>query len=400
MKRFPIFLALILGGFLLMGADGCSSDPNVEGAKLDLRNKDYDRALENLATALEKNPQNAEALELKGRVLQSKAFEINDPEEHARLMEEAVAAYNQAVSIDSTMAEAVKRDLTLAYVNEFQRGVQAFNRGRDNDAEFNNAALYFKVASVIAPDSTGPYVNEAFALMNAGREADAIEPFEKALEKGDTDPDTYTFLANLYLMNDRAADAVTLLEEATSRYPGNAELEAQLLNAYTLAGMMDRALEKYREAVEKDPNNKVYQYNYGSLLLEQERYDEAIEHLKKAVALDDTYANAQYNLGAAYVNKAVDLNKRISDIDDEIRENRDNMSEEEIKAKEDEIDRLAEERRKLFEQAIPPLERAKELFEAEGQDPQDICRVLFQSYVQTNQTEKAEAVQECAGFDD
>ncbi len=399
MKRFPIFLALILGGFLLMGADGCSSDPNVEGAKLDLRNKDYDRALENLETALEKNPQNAEALELKGRVLQSKAFETADPEEHARLMEEAVAAYNQAVSIDSTLAETVKRDLTLAYVNEFQRGVQAFNRGRDDESEFNNAALYFKVASVIAPDSTGPYVNEAFALMNAGREAEAIEPFEKALEKGDTDPDTYTFLANLYLMNDRAEDAVALLEKATEMNPGNAELEAQLLNAYTMAGMMDRALEKYREAVERDPNNKVYQYNYGSLLLEQERYDEAIEHLKKAVALDDSYANAQYNLGAAYVNKAVDINKHISEIDDEIRENRDNMSEEEIKAKEAEIDRLAEERRKLFELAIPPLERAKELFEAEEQDPQDICRVLFQAYVQTNQTDKAQQVQECAGFD-
>ena len=70
MKRFPLLLVLLLGGFLIMGANGCSSDPNVEGAKLDLRNKDYDRALENIDKALQNDPQNAEAYYLKGQVLQ------------------------------------------------------------------------------------------------------------------------------------------------------------------------------------------------------------------------------------------------------------------------------------------------------------------------------------------
>ncbi|GIV57300.1 MAG: hypothetical protein KatS3mg042_0213 [Rhodothermaceae bacterium] len=399
MKRLPFLLALVLGGFLLMGADGCSSDPNVEGAKLDLRNKDYDRALENLATALEKNPQNAEALFLKGQVLQEKAFSVTDAEEHAQLMAEALDAYNQAVAIDPTLAEDLKRNLTLAYVNEFQKGVQAFNRGRENPEAFNEAVTYFKTVSLIAPDSAGVYVNQAFSLINAGREEEAIEPFEMALEKGDTDIDTYRFLADLYLRHDRAQDAVTLLEKAVQEYPGNVELQAQLLNAYTLAGQLDRALEKYREAVEADPTNKVYHYNLGSLLLEREQYDEAIEHLKKAVELDPNYANAQYNLGAAYVNKAVDVNERIRELDDEIRANP-NMPQAERTAKEQEIERLTEERRELFAMAIPPLEQAKKLFEEAGEDPMDICRVLFQSYVQTNQTDKAESVEECAGYGD
>ena len=78
MKRFPIILSLLVGALLMGGADGCSSDPNVEGAKLDLRNQDYDRALRNLETALENNPQNAEAYELKGRVLSEKAFSTSE----------------------------------------------------------------------------------------------------------------------------------------------------------------------------------------------------------------------------------------------------------------------------------------------------------------------------------
>ncbi|GIV60669.1 MAG: hypothetical protein KatS3mg043_1758 [Rhodothermaceae bacterium] len=399
MKRFSVFLALLIGGWLLMGANGCSSDPNVEGAKLDLRNKDYDRALENLAIALEKNPQNAEALYLKGQVLQEQAFATPDAERHAQLMADAVAAYNQALEIDPELESDIRRNLTIAYVNEFQKGVQAFNRGREDSSAFDDAVLYFKTVSLIAPDSTGPYVNQAFALMNAGRDAEAIEPFEMAIEKGEDEPDTYSFLASLYLSNDRAEDAVRLLEKATQEHPNNVDLQAQLLNAYTLAGQLDRALEKYREAVVADPTNKVYHYNLGSLLLEREQYDEAIEHLKKAVELDPAYANAQYNLGAAYVNKAVDVNERISELDDEIRANP-NMPEAERQAKEAEIERLTEQRRELFGMAIAPLEQAKQLFEEAGENPMEICRVLFQSYVQTNQTDKAEGVQECAGYGD
>ena len=105
-----------------MGADGCSSDPNVEGAKLDLRNKDYDRAIRNLDTALETNPDNAEALELKGRVLMEKAFEVTDPSEHMSLVRDMISAYNRAAVVDPTLAETVQRNKSIAYVRELQRG--------------------------------------------------------------------------------------------------------------------------------------------------------------------------------------------------------------------------------------------------------------------------------------
>jgi len=400
MKRLPVLFVLLLSGFLMMGADGCSSDPNVEGAKLDLRNKDYDRALANLATALEKNPQNATALELKGKVLEEKAMATNDAQEHVALMTEAMESFHKAAELDPAIAASLKNTIALAYYNEFQRGAQAFNRGKNDPSAFDDAVLYFKTTSMIAPDSTGPYVNEAFAYMNAGKDELAIEPFEKALEHGDTQADTYTFLGNLYMAHDRADDAVSLLETAYARYPGNTDMEAQLLNAYTVAGQLDRALEKYEDAVKADPNNKVYQYNFGSLLLQTEDYDKAIEHLKKAVSLDPTYANAQYNLGAAYVNKAVEINEEISAMDDDLRANESKYSKAEKKAKQDEMDRMTEERRGLFALAIEPLEIAKAEFESQGQENSDLCRVLFQSYVQTNQTDKAESVSECAGYSD
>jgi len=60
------------------------------------------------------------------------------------------------------------------------------------------------------------------------------------------------------------------------------------------------------------------------------------------------------------------------------------------------VERLNEERRSLFEKSIPPLERARQLSGADGRYSQSACTALFQAYVQTEQTEKAQEVKECS----
>lgn len=401
MKRLPLFLTFILGGTLLVGALGCAgSDPYLEGARLDLRNEDYDRALENVETALEANPQNAEAYELKGQILQEQAFNIQDVDQHSELIQQMVEAYERAVELDPEMQDEINQRLRLAYYNEFQRGGQAFNRGREDEAEYGSAYQYFRNASLIQPDSTGAYVNQAYSLINAGRTQEAIAPFEQAIERGDADADTYLFLSDLYTQHDRAAEAVPLLEQANEQYPDNVELQSRLLNAYVLANQMDRAMDRYREQVERNPENALYRYNYGSLLLNAEQYDEAIEQLTEAVRLDPDYASAYYNLGASYINQAVAFNEQITEMDDALRAERNQLSEAQISQRETEIEGLVEQRRGYYRQAIEPLEQARQMLQAEGEDTTQVCQALFSAYAQTGQQEQAEAVAECAGYED
>lgn len=397
MKRIPIVFTLLLIGMVLGGA-GCASDPNVEGAKLDLRNKDYARALENVNTALEKDPQNAEALDLKGRILQEQAFAVEDREEHTALIAEMMEAYQQATAVDPALQEDVDQRLRLAYYNEYQRGIQAFNRAREDADQYNDAVLYFGNAALIQPDSAGAYVNQGIALMNAGRMAEAIGPFEQAIEHGEDQADTYIYLADLYATNERADEAVTLLEGARQRFPENTDILNNLLNAYVRANQMDRAKEVFGQAVQDDPNNKLYRYNYGSLLLNTEEYDAAIEQLRAAIAIDPQYSVAQYNLGAAFINKAVDVNERIQVLDDSLREQRASLSDAQIATQEAEIDQLVQERRGLFEEAVSPLETARSVMETEGEDVTQVCQALFTAYVQTGQQEKAESISGCAGY--
>ncbi len=401
MKRFSLWLALFTFGLVLMGANGCSSDPNVEGAKLDLRNKDYDRALENINTALEKNPANAEALRIKGDILLAQAEATPDRDKHIMQVEQAIEAYRAAAAADPEMDATVKQAIDFAYAKEMNRGVQAFNRAANAESEegFVESASYFGLASSIAPDSSAPYVNQAFALMRGGQMEPAIEPLEMAIDKGEDDADTYIMLGSLYASFDRGTDAVEVLEQAAQKYPDNVELQSQLLNAYNAAGMSDRALDRYKDAVAREPDNKLYRYNYGSLLLEMEDYDGAIEQLEQAVRVDPDYANAQYNLGAAYVNKAVDANERLTELDDKLRAEKASMAAADVQKMEQEMEQLAERRRSLFQQAVGPLEKAKILAEAEGGEVGGICQALFSAYVQTGQQDKAESISECAGYD-
>ncbi len=395
MKRLLIVLALLVG----LGTAGLPVHAQVRKAERALKKQNYDEALGYVEKALQKKPEDAKAFEVQGRIYQGMASDAQDDAAHAALLGQMKEAFDQAASLDAKMAEKVRKTLTIAYITEFQRGIDAFKEAQTADDEngYLQSARYFKGCTIFAPDSTGPYVNWAFALMGADQDAEAIKPLETAVERGDIDVDVYDYLSRLYITNDRAADAIPLLEEATKQFPDNEKLQNNLLNAYGSAGQIDRALEAYGQSVADAPDNKIYRYNYGSLLLQTDHHEDAVEQLKAAIDLDADYSDAQYNLGAAYVNWAIDVNGRISAIDDSLRANRSSLSDEEIKARETEIDKLVDERRGHFGMAVAPLEKAKLLVEAEGKDITDICKVLFQSYVQTNQMDKGEAVQECAG---
>ena len=412
MKRFSFFTVALFTGLLAL--TGCSGDPNLEGARLDMRNGDFERALENVNEALASDSANAEAYLVKGQILQQQSASLQDAEEHAQAVRDMAQAFERAVELDPELEGDVQTELTRAYVQEFELGGQAFNRASGGAAAdtsgdgsevsgevgYEAAAMYFGNAAEIMPDSSGPYLNQAYALINAGMEEEAIEPFEMAIEKGADEPESYLYLSDLYIRSERAEDAVTLLEEARSVHSGNTEIQSQLLNAYVTSGQMDRAMDTYREAVESEPSNKTYRYNLGSLLLQAEDYEGAIEQLQEAVNLDPEYASAQYNLGAAYVNRAVDANEQVQVLDDSLRAGAANLSQEEIAEIEADMETLADERMGYFDQAVGPLERAQELTEAEGGDAQEICRALFSAYVQTQQQDKAEALSECAGYED
>ena len=362
---FSLAVAILVGG-----ADGCSSDPNVEGAKLDLNSGEYDRALANLDEALAANPDNVDAL-----LLQTEVYRRQYDATAGAQPKQAYLAQNF-----DKMTAALRRAETLAPDDPRVRDARlntwalAINAGnmivRDEAADPSTAVPYLTAANELSPDSTQGYLSLGLAYLRAGQAAQAIAPLERAATINPNDPTAAYYYGRALLLSDRASEAVAVLEAAQAQFPDDTDVETMLLNAYTSSGQTDKAMERYGEAARTQPDDPTIRYNYGALLLQSGRYDEAVTELTAATRLDPANADAFYNLGAAYQNKAAEINTRA------------NASEDNAEA-----NALIEERNMNLEMALAPLTQARTLASGTA-DETGFCEALFRVYTQLNRIDE------------
>lgn len=504
--RQSALFALFLGTLGLVALSGCSAgNPNMSAAESAMEQGRYDRALANVDSAITQDSANVDAYMMKARILRQMADSTTPPNEYKELYQRAREAEDKAVKFDPGQRSTVDNQRKLAYIEQYQKGADAFNKARRSNEknQFLRAAGYFGAAGAIRTDSTGPILNEAYARLQAARleggdaaaqgMSKVIPILERYIEKEDRPTkNAYTILVQLYRQNNQSEKAIKLAEQAIEdlsnrpthfrvsgtrgvKYNGTvgtggssrsvngsapdrimlsnsegtvsgsfwkqeggkrqmkgrlqvglylqgtevagsqatapsdtisisedltgvtplAELQNQRLNALNNTGQTKRAMQAYQDQIERSPDNATYRYNYGSLLLNANRYDAAAEQLAKAVELDPDDPKKQYNLGAAYLNKGVTFQDSLVTVRDSLMDREQAPSAEEKQMLQD----LDKQRRQLFRDAIPPLERARQLSGPNGQYRQNSCSALFQAYVQTEQTEKAEEVKGCAGQD-
>ncbi len=413
MKRILPTINWFLVVLLLGAAGGCGSNPNVKGARFDLRNKDYQRALENINKALETEPDNAEAHVLKGDILAELLSETSYDEERTGYVGEMVGAYTQALMLDPENLSHVTRQRSRLYGNEFVLAMEAYrdadqSGGRERADRFVTAARHFRNASMILPDSVDALINEAYAYYNAGAAQEAADAFEAAIALGNKDRKLFIYLAQTYdLMAMELADSQTrpayyremirVLEMAREQYPSDEEIRRLLLNAYAASDMTTEAKSFYEEIFPMEQDDPIYLYNYGTLLLRQEDHEGAIRMLQKAVVLDSSYVNALFNLGAAYVNYGVSVDGQYRTVENSLRNGARRLSSQETARLEDQKNTLEQSKSNLFRQAIVHLEAARELMESDLSDTSGVCDALYRAYAQTNQRSRAEEARVCAG---
>ena len=382
LSRLSLLPLALVFALVLGGADGCSSDPNVEGAKLYIRSGELDQALTRLDEALAANPDNADALVLRADVRRRQIEDLPDgasdadPAARQAAIDQVVADLDRARSIDPTVG-GTERVLAWAYaVNEGNRVL------RTADADPADAAGLLRASTVLMPDSVQGYFSLGLAHLQLDQPAEAIAPLQRSIEL-DPDATGYYYLGRAYVMNDQMTQAVEAFETGSERFPDDADLQTAVLDAYVRAGQPDRAVGRYETAIAgATPGSEqeaLLRYNYGSLLLQAERYDEAQEQLQRAIAVNPNNADAQYNLGATFNNQA-------RAFDEQARSTQDN----------DEANRLTDQRNELLEQALVPLLRARELTSGTP-DEANSCQALFRVYAQLGRNDEAAEANECAG---
>ena len=373
LNRLSLLSLALVFAVLLGGADGCASDPQVEGAKLYLRSGELDQAMENLDAALTANPDNAEALLLRAEVLQAQADGERDPAARQAYVDRIITDLDRV----ETLAPGTGDQQRLgAWAFSLQKAVNAL-QGDDADPAVASALLRSSIA--LQPDSSQGHYNLGIAQIQAGNSEAAIAPLQRSVEL-DPNATAYYYLGRSQLLSDMGTDALATFETGAAAFPEDNNLRTALLDAYVRTGQTDRAIDRYDAALaaaEGSEEEALLRYNYGSLLLQAERFDEAVVQLQRAIELDPDNGDAQYNLGATYNNQARALTDQAN-----------------ATADNDEAERLVGQRDALLEQALEPLLRARTL--SAGTDTEtNVCGALFRVYAQLGRTDEAAEANAC-----
>ena len=161
------------------------------------------------------------------------------------------------------------------------------------------AVEFIQRATELAPDYFAAHVNLGNALQAAGRAEEAVETFQVALKMNPLMPEVVSNLASALIDLGRHVEAAAICEDALNTKPDLAAARANLANAMLGLGKHEEAVKNYHLALEGDPGNANAWFSLGNVLFEMGQGEEALKHYREAVRLSPESAEKHYNLANA-----------------------------------------------------------------------------------------------------
>ncbi len=135
------------------------------------------------------------------------------------------------------------------------------------------------------------------ALLQQGRNEEALVPLQRAAELSQGDAQPHNSLGNTLLKLNRLSAAEASLRRALELKPNYAEAHYNLGNALIGQNRLPEAEASYRRALELNPDFAEAHCNLGVTLNDQGRFSEAEASYRRALALKPDFADAHNNLG-------------------------------------------------------------------------------------------------------
>ncbi|MFW6347704.1 MAG: tetratricopeptide repeat protein [Cyclonatronaceae bacterium] len=442
-----LYSKLFVIGLLFAGIlTGCASDPNIESAKLNLRNADYEGVIEAAERALEENPENPDAYYYIGAAHLDRASDkpvperVSDLEKAYENMMRADELY-KAQEISSNEAESAVELLKNRWETEFNSGLIEIRPPEDSETapedyepseeELNTAIDHVENSYAVMQDSTISLQVISELYYTKGDVAEAAAYGERAIEEYE-EPDLalYQRQASYYQMLEQNDKLMTFLEDSREIFPDEIFFVESQVDLLRSMGEEDQAMEILAELIEINPDNPQYRLVYGNGIYNQflsmseeanEMYDEYYEirsSFSDAVRAGETErineletemdelaaeiearnqealdiaSQAASEFEAAY--EQAPENPDITYTLGEINENRGlvltNQANSLYSGNDDETDALQERAQEFFSQALPYYEQTAEL----EQDNPQIWLKLYGVYTRLGMADKAEEAQ-------
>ena len=194
---------------------------------------------------------------------------------------EARDQFVAAVKLDASSAEA-NNDLGRAY----------FANGETEAAE-----TAFSTASQLNPSEPSYHYNRGLALRDLARTGEAEAAFRMTLSLREDDSAARFELGKLLYNQERYEDAVRELDLVVRREADNADAWNEFGRAHLKLDRCEAAIEAFRKAATLAPNEPVYFRNCGLALKQAKRFDEAIQYFAQTIAIDAHHAAAYHDWG-------------------------------------------------------------------------------------------------------
>ncbi|XZF15540.1 tetratricopeptide repeat protein [Chitinophagaceae bacterium MMS25-I14] len=222
------------------------------------------------------------------------------------------------------------------------------------------------------------------------------------------DPNLYLLLIDIYGKQNKEQQMQAAIAEGRKAFPDNTNLRNQELNQYIKSGKQDELVKKLEDAaaVEKDGKTKAeYLYNIGNSYMNmafpkdangkdmtkpanyKELVAKAESNYQQALALNADKVDYQYNEGVLYYNQATELNNQMNALGT-------------TAADQKKYDALKADRDGMFKKAVPYLEKAYNMLDANSASLSADDKFTYQSsmialreiYARTSQKDKVDAM--------
>lgn len=300
----------VLGLLMTALLAGCASDPNIESAKLNLRNADYQGVIEAAERALEVNPNNPDAYYYMGAAYLDRATDKPVPERVSDLemahenMMQAHELY-QEQDISSNESESAVELLKNRWRTEFNNGLVQIRPDEDSgvapenyepsDEEYDLAIDHVKNSYAVMPDSTVSLEVLSELYYSKGDVANAAVYGERAIEQSE-EPSLalYQRQASYYQMLEENTKLMDFLERSREIFPDEIYFVESQVDLLRNMGENEQAMEILAELIEINPNNPQYRMVYGNGV-----YTQFLDMTEEVDALYDEYYDLQSDFRTA-----------------------------------------------------------------------------------------------------
>jgi tetratricopeptide (TPR) repeat protein len=149
------------------------------------------------------------------------------------------------------------------------------------------------------PQNPRAQFNAGVVLLDAGRAAEALPSFERALQLTPNYAEAHASLGNALLQLGRAAEALPHYADAVRLRPDYARAWYNYGTAQLRLGDATAAISLFEQALRLEPGHAEAHNNLGNAYFHRDEPARAIPHYEQALRLDPQLAEAHYNCGNA-----------------------------------------------------------------------------------------------------